>query len=536
MNAQCFPFRQIPHSTPLFLDYLDFKPSVQRFYACSPRFREWAVEESSHIQYPGERRSRVADILERQNRAFQASRKAFESISRLRSGAWAMVTGQQVGLFGGPVFAIYKALTAIKLAEEASTLGLDCVPVFWLATEDHDLEEVNQAKIPTAGVGCEQLRTNASSPREAPVGTVSLGVDVSAIVQHAQTLLGDGPVTQLLADCYKPGETFGTAFRRFFAHAFADSGVILVDGSDPELDQIAAPLYKQVIARATELNHLLLGRDQELRAAQYHQQVHITPSTTPLFVLREGARVPLHLGRETKVFLIGKERVLDSDLLELTASAPDSFSPNVLLRPVVQDYLLPTLAYIGGAAEVAYFAQAAVLYQALSARTTPIVPRFSATLIEPRAKTLLEKYQLNFPDLFSGQEALRERIGWHWFGHNLQSSFDRAQAAVSSAMAELSQALGRLDKTLVESAEHAESKMLYQLTSLRSRAVRAELRQSEVAERHARGLTNSLYPNKTLQEREVSAIYFLAKYGLELLPQLLGVIHSDCVDHQLITL
>ena len=535
MNSQCFPFRQIPHSTRLFLDYLDYRPSVQSFYPRSPRFREWAAEESSRIRYPEERRNRVAELLERQNRSFQASTKTLENIAKLRAGASAIVTGQQVGLLGGPLFSIYKALSAIKLAEEASTLGLRCVPVFWLATEDHDLEEVNQASIPVPEGGFEPFQTNAPSASEAPVGTVSLGPEISEIVLRAEKLLGDGPITRLLADCYTPGDTFGTAFRKFFVRVFADSGVILIDGSDPELDEIAGPLYRAVVTRAAEFNRSLLERDRELRVADYHQQVHITHSTTPLFVIRDGRRIPVHLGQE-KVFLIDKERIADNDFLELAATSPASLSPNVLLRPIVQDYVLPTLAYVGGAAEVAYFAQAAVLYQALLGRITPILPRFSATLIEAKAKSSLEKYQLTFRDLFSGPEALRERIGWHLFGHNLQNSFDRAQAAVTGVMAELSEALGDLDKTLIESAKHAESKMLYQLTNLRSRAARAELRQSEVAERHARFLTNSLYPNKTLQEREIAAVYFLAKYSLELIPQLLRVIHSDCVDHQLISL
>ena len=536
MNSQCFPFRQTPHSTPLFLDYLDYIPSVQPFYPRSPRFRDWAAEESSRIEYPPDRRRRVAEILERQNKSFQASPKAFENIGKLSAGSAAIVTGQQVGLLGGPVFAIYKALSAIKLAEEANRVGLNCVPMFWLATEDHDLEEVNQASIPGPEMVPERLRTSAPSVSDAPVGTVGLGADISDIVLQAQKLLGEGPVTRLLADCYRPVETFGTAFRNFYAKVFADFGVILIDGSDPELDEIASPLYQEVVARASELNRSLLERDRELASVNYHQQVHVTPSSTPLFLIRDGARVPVHLDPAGNEFLFDKERLLEKELLQMAADSPASFSPNVLLRPVLQDYLLPTLAYVGGAAEVAYFAQAAVLYQRLRGRTTPIVPRLSATLIEAKPKALLEKYQLMFRDLFTGSEALRERIGGRLIGHNLQDAFDRAQSALAAAMAELSDELGHLDRTLVESAKHAESKMLYQLTSLHSRAARAELRQSEVAERHTRGLINSLYPNKTLQEREIAGIYFLAKYGLELLPQLLGLIHSDCVDHQLITL
>ena len=145
MKSHCFPFRQVPHTSKLFLDYLDFSPAVQPFYSRSPRFLEWALDESSRIQYPADRRKQVATILERQNRAWGASATTLQNISRLRSGACAIVTGQQVGLFGGPVFSIYKALNAVKLAEESRKLGIDAVPIFWLATEDHDFEEIGRA-------------------------------------------------------------------------------------------------------------------------------------------------------------------------------------------------------------------------------------------------------------------------------------------------------------------------------------------------------------------------------------------------------
>jgi uncharacterized protein YllA (UPF0747 family) len=201
----------------------------------------------------------------------------------------------------------------------------------------------------------------------------------------------------------------------------------------------------------------------------------------------------------------------------------------------VQDYLLPTLAYVGGSAEIAYFAQVGALYDSLLGRVTPTVPRFSATLVEAKPQALLERYKLSFSNLFHGPEALRERIGSHLLGPNLQSSFQQAKTAVERSMIAVREALAHVDKTLVESAQNAESKMLYQLTNLQSRAARAELRHSEVADRHARFLSNTLYPDKTLQEREVAGIYFLARHGRELLNGLLDTINPDCVDHQLVT-
>ena len=534
MKSHCLPFRQIPHTTQLFLDYLEYTPKVQQFYPRSPGFLEWANDENSRIKYPAERREHVAEILERQNKSWGASSATLENIQRFRSGACGLVTGQQVGLFGGPAFSVYKALSAVKLAREAEKLGISCVPIFWLATEDHDLDEVNQAHIPNAEGNSEALTASIQTTKDAPVGSIKFGSEIAETVTKAAALLGETDASRALGECYRPGETFGTAFAKLLARVFAEFGVILLDGSDPELDQISAPLYRDAIARAPELEAALLKRDEQLRAAEYHQQVRITESSTLLFMFRDGARVPVHL--EAGGFVVGGEEISSQEMVRLTETSPEIFSPNVLLRPVVQDHILPTLAYVGGAAEVAYFAQVAVVYEKLAGRITPILPRFSATLIEPKLQSLLEKYKLSFTDVFQGPEGLRQAIGSHLLPPNLQSSFDQATSAVEKSMKAVRESLAKLDKTLVESADHAEQKMLYQITNLHSRAARAELRQSEIVGRHADILSNGLYPHKALQEREAAGVYFLAKYGPDLLRGLLDTIHPDCLDHQVITL
>lgn len=535
MKSHCFPFRQVPHTSKLFLDYLDFSPSVQPFYPRSPRFLEWAEEESGRIRYPADRRERVTTILERQNRAWGASATTLQNIERLGSGACAIVTGQQVGLFGGPVFSIYKALSAVKLAEEARKLEIDSVPVFWLATEDHDFEEVNQVQMPGPDGKLDTLVSGAQSKPDAPVGTISFGPEIAQVVARAAEMLGDSEIAKLLNQCYRPEENFGSAFAKLFTHLFSDFGVILLDGSDPELDGVAAPLYSAAIERAREVTQSVLDRDAKLHAARYHQQVKVTSSSTLLFAMRDGARVPIHQAK-TAEFLVGEEKVSRQQLLDLALQSPQSFSPNVLLRPVVQDYLLPTLTYIGGAAEVAYFAQVAAVYESLVDRTTPVLSRFSATLIEPKVKALLDKYTLAIPEILEGPDVLRETIGTRRLPPNLQNSFEKATAAVEGSMKAVRGSLTELDKTLIESAENAESKMLYQINNLRARAARAELRHSEVIQRHAELISNSLYPGKELQERSFAGIYFLAKHGREWMNGLLDAMHPDCLDHQIIEL
>jgi bacillithiol biosynthesis cysteine-adding enzyme BshC len=539
VTSECLPFSQIPHTTPLFGDFLSGHSKVQQFYPRSAYFNQWFKDEASKLRYDIERRQLVSSILERQNQSWGASRKALDNISRLRAGAAAVVTGQQVGLFGGPLFSIFKALTAVKLADQATQSGIDCVPVFWLATEDHDLEEVNQVSIPGSDGSLQKLTAPTQALKDAPVGTVRFGPEIEAVMEAAAGFLGDSEVSGFLREAYRQGETFGSAFARLFARLFADWGVILLDAADPEFRAIARPIYRAAIERAGELDEALLARGRALETAGYHQQVKVTPSSTLLFTLRNGARVPVHRrvnGNGETDFLIEEGRVSQAELLNRVASSPQDFSANVLLRPVIQDYLLPTLAYTGGSAEVAYFAQVAVVYQALLGRVTPIVPRFSATMVEAKPKGLLQRYGLSLPDLFPGPEALREHMASRTLPKELQSAFDQAETSLEKSMAAIRDGLSRLDSTLVDSATNAASKMQHQLTQLRARAARAELRQTEVLGRHAELLSTSLYPNKILQEREIAGIYFAARHRAEFLRGLYETIHSDCLDHQVISL
>ncbi|HXZ41657.1 MAG TPA: bacillithiol biosynthesis cysteine-adding enzyme BshC [Terriglobales bacterium] len=534
MKAECLPFSQIPHTTPLFADLLSSYPRVQSFYPRSPYIQQWLAEEAPRVRYDAERRERVSAILQRQNQSWGASAQTLENIGRLRRGAVTAVTGQQVGLFGGPLFSIYKALTAVKLADAATRSGVDCVPVFWLATEDHDLAEVNQASIPGPDAAPQRFVAATPAPPDTPVGSVTFGNEIQLLLEEAAELLGDSEIIRALRDSYRPRETFGSAFARLFANLFREWGVVLLDAADPELHHVAAPIYRAAIERAAELDDALLVRGNELEAAGYHQQVKVTPSSALLFTLRHGARVPVH--RRSSEFSIENDNISQRELLARIAATPQDFSPNVLLRPVVQDYLLPTLAYTGGAAEVAYFAQAAVVYERLLGRTTPVVPRFSATLIEPKLRSLLDRYGLSLPDLFHGPEPLREQLAARTLPSELRSAFDNADASLTKSLGAIRAALQRLDKTLVDAADNAESKMRHQLEGLRARAARAELRQTEVLARHTQLLSNSLYPDKTLQEREIAGIYFLSRYGKELLRNLYDAIHADCLDHQVISL
>ena len=541
MKAHCLPFAQIPHTTRLFSDFLAYSPQVQPFYPHSPHFSEWLRDEASALRYDPSRRDRVSAILDRQNRSWEASPQTLANLNRLRAGAAAVVTGQQVGLFGGPMFAIYKALTAVKLAEEATKAGVDTVPIFWLATSDHDLAEVNHVAFPGLDGALQTVTTPSHDVPAAPVSSVRLEDEILPVVEQAAGLLGESDVTRFLHESYRPGETLGTAFARLYARLFAEWGVILLDASDPELHRVAEPIYRSAIENAAALNAALLARGEALEAAGYHQQVKVVPSTVLLFTMKNGARTPLHrLATSEAEFVIGHEdgaeKISKDELLARIAAAPEQFSPNVLLRPVVQDYLLPTLAYSGGAAEAAYFSQAGAVYEAVLGRVTPIVPRFSATIIEPKTQRLLERYGISLREVLSGPDALRQHLAAQSLPGDLQAAFDVANKSLETNLAAISEKLAKLDRTLVEAAQTASSKMRYQLDRLHTQAARAESQKGEVVGRHAESLSQALFPGRGLQERGIGGAYFLARYGLDLLHQIKDTIQLDCHDHQILEL
>ena len=539
MKTECLPFSQIPQTSKLFADYLSQFPKVERFYPRSPYFNSWLHDESTRVRYAADRREQVADVLERQNRSWNASAKTLENLARFRAGALASVTGQQVGLFGGPAFSIYKALSAVRLASEATKNGINTVPVFWLATEDHDLAEVDHVFVPDADFTFQRLKVETNAPEDTPVGRIQFGSEIEGVVNRAVELLGESEIVAALREAYRPGETFGSAFAKFFSRVLGDWGVIILDSSDPELHRIAQPVYQAAAERAEELDDLLIARGKELESAGYHQQVKVTSSSTLLFYMGEGKRTVVHRkvnSSNGSDFVIGNEKVTKAELQQRIASAPENFSANVLLRPLVQDFLLLTLAYFGGPAEVAYFAQAAVVYQAILGRVTPILPRFSATIVEQKPASLMEKHHLRLPDLFHGEDVLRQKLATRTLPQDLQEAFRNATASVESSLEQIRNSLQQLDVTLVDSSRIAESKIRYQLDELKAKAGRAELRKTEVLTRHARVLSQALYPDKDLQEREVGAVYFLGRHGVQLLEELYNHINPECVDHQVISL
>jgi bacillithiol biosynthesis cysteine-adding enzyme BshC len=528
VQSECIPFSSIPHQTRLFTDFLHHFDHVQAFYSRPPQIATWFNSEQERVNMPPERRRAVADALDRINRGFGAGPKTMENIQRLRDGSPAIVTGQQVALFGGPLFSLLKVLSVAKLAERTKA-----VPVFWLATEDHDLEEINFAQF-ASGDHLQTLRIDPPHTEAAPVGTITFPDEIGNLVDELEKQFGSSEVLDLVRNSYRAGASFGESFGKLFSGLFAQFGLILLDPRDAELHRIARPVYRESFAQWKEINEALLKRDQELEAAGYHAQVKVTPSHTLCFYLHNGARIPIR--HDAQNFVAGEVRFSHEELIAEAEKHPERLSANVLLRPIIQDYLLPTLCYAGGPAEIAYFAQVAAVYRKLLGRVTPVVPRIFATLVEARQAKLLERYQLSLPDIFHGSDRLRELVAAKALPDGIMESFDIAGEHLEKALAAITGPLKKLDATLADAAENAGSKMRYQIQSLRDKAARAESRKNTETQRHADELATLLYPNKNLQEREVAGIYFLLKHGTGLLQKLQEKLNLDCPDHQVVVL
>ena len=533
-ECQCIPFTEIPHATRLFTDLVYHYDRVRAWYPHAPLDPASYYAAAQTLDYPAAIRAEVCKVLEEQARRFGAVPAVLANIERLRRGAYAMVTGQQVGLFGGPVFSFYKALTAIKIAATLTAQGLDTVPVFWLATEDHDLEEVNHAWMLSRDGRAEIVKSAAQPAAEhAPVGDIVFTEEISGLVESTIAILPEGEAAAetagLLRECYRQGQTFGGAFGALMARLFGRFGVILMDPRDARLRQLASPVFRKAIEGAADFYHALETRNRELASHNYHAQVYVSEETSLLFVRQEGHRTPLR--RRGDEFLLQGEPVTRESLLGALESHPENFSPNVLLRPVIQDSLLPTLGYVGGPAELAYFAQAGAVYKGILGRMPVVTPRASFTLVDTHATKLLNRYDLSLPAIFREDIAVRERMARRYLPPELTATLAASATELDAMLAKLRGELSALDSTLDDAAARAGRKMAYQLRRLGEKAGRAVLRRNEQIDRDAVYLLNHLHPRHSLQERVFTGVSFLAIYGTPLLDTIYEKVQTTTADH-----
>jgi len=533
MSTECYPIAALHETTSLYRDYLAMAEpagaAVRAWYGAEPLGKGWMRPAA----FSGNA-AELADALERQNVEFGAGAAAMANIARLRAGARAVVTGQQVGLLGGPLLTLLKAATAVARARQATEVsGVQHVPVFWLATEDHDIEEVDQVSLlgncDAAKMGVETLRLGVKTRHGAtPVGGVKLGdaagAERDALLDRASELLSYAPVCALLRECYAAGQTFGGAFARLMARLFAEQGLIVMDAAGREFHALGARVLRGALEQAEELEEALLARTKELEAAGYHAQVLVKPGASLLFLVseiegaagektqeRQALRRPADgtwragAGANARTFTT-------AELLTILETAPERLSPNALLRPVFQDGILPTAAYIGGPSEVAYFAQSAVLYQRLLGRVTSVLPRLSATLIEPEIGAVMAAHEVSLPEAMQPAEELAQRLGARAIPIEGKRRLAAAGEAMDAAIQSAEDYLSALDAGLGRSAKVSGSKMRYQMNRLRRLAAGFQLQREASLRKHAEAITLHLHPEGHAQERVLAGVWFVAAW------------------------
>ena len=409
--------------------------------------------------------------------------------------------------------------------------------MFWCATEDHDLAEVDQVTLPgKSAIETLQLGLKGAAGE---VGTVLLGAGVSELVDRAAELMSYAPVCDLLRESYAPERTLGGAFALYMTKLFAAQGLIVMDAAGRNFHKLGARVLRGAIERAQELEDALLERTRALEGAGYHAQVLVKSGSALLFLIDAdtGERQALRRSGEG-VWKAGTRVYSETELLETLKAEPERLSPNALLRPVFQDAILPTAAYIGGPAEVAYFAQSAVLYERLSGRLTPVLPRYSATLIEPAIGSVMAREEVSLEDVFAAKttEALAQRLG----ARTMPIEGKRRLAAVGNAMDKeltaVSEYLAAMDESLGRSAAVAGNKMRYQMNRLRRMAANFELEKESSLGRHAQAMILHLFPEQLPQERLLAGAWFLAQFGDGLIARLVEEAATMCVGHAVVRL
>jgi bacillithiol synthase len=545
-KVQDIPFRSIPHQSALFLNYLDLSPSVLRFYqhAPTPESLERASRKVlGEFYFP---RNEVASILRRQNENYNGDSNTLQQIDELeKPDSVAIVTGQQVGLFTGPLYTVYKALTAIRIAGHLRERGIRAVPIFWMETEDHDLPEVTRRTVLDAPASVQTIDYREIIFKESLLPLHSVGSlhfpetireATGDYCSHLPDAIGRSEVQALLESAYKPGSTVALAFAQMLQKLFAGSGLIFFNPQDADAKRLISSVFQKALRESGSIHAALMQRKQELDAGGFHAQVSVQESSTVLFYFADGERHALEK-QESGFRLKNNNQAFTLDeLLRCAEQTPERFSPSVLLRPLIQDHLFPTIAYVGGSAEVAYFAQIEVLYR-LFARPMPVIwPRNSFTLLEPEIAAAMEKWSIGLADCFEGKQSLTEKAICRSGFSNASGKLEKLQERLDQVLMEIKPDMQAIELPLADAVENARRKILHNVQHLKSHSIRIEAAQNQTLSNEIEMVLHQCYPNHTLQERELSILHFLARHGPSLLDVIRAATEFDNFAHRVLRL
>ncbi len=494
----------------LFQDYCAGAEPLRPFFGTLPGGTGWMERPPLPAHWP-----ELVELVAAQN----PQPVSAPALNALRSGAGTVVTGQQVGLFGGPLLTALKAATAVARAHEAATAGKPHVALFWLASEDHDFAEISSVSIP-AGREMALLSYGPAPSAPLPVGRVELKDSILPLVERVRELIPPSEALEALAASYRPGRTFAQAFADFYSRVFGAKGLLILDASSRDLHRLGAPVLRAAIERADELDAALVERGHQLETAGYHAQVAVPPQSSLLFLIdgKTGARQALRRISEPQgLWRAGNQRFSTAELTAILEAEPERISPSALLRPVFQDFLLGTSLVVGGPAEIAYFAQSDVLYERILGRRTPSAPRLFATLVEPATAELLRRHSLTPESVMAETaESLAARLAERYLPPETKARLDAASGALEAELDALLAWMHSQDEGLGRSAETAAGKMRYQMGRLRALATSFQLQREGTLARQAQSISRAVAPGGVPQERVHAAVYYFARYGLEL--------------------
>jgi bacillithiol synthase len=521
-------------------DYAYAFSSVAPFYAGDPSLSaSWAdaIERTRRCPRP---RSEMAEVLAAQQRRREAPPAAIEAARRLAApDTVAVLTGQQAGLFGGPLFTLLKALTAIKLADQVSRdHGVPTVAIFWIDGEDHDWEEVRSCTVFDESLASRTVSLPSGiAPEQAPVASVRLDDSIASAVAELEQVL---PATEFtpsliaaLKKAYAPGVGMADAFGRWLEQVLGERGLIVYNAADPASKPFAGRVFARELATAGTTAMLAGSAGAELTARGYHAQVQLQDGLLPLFHLDHARRA---IRRQNGDFIVDDERVAAETFAKEAVEHPAAFSPNVLLRPIVQDTLFPTICYVAGPSELAYLGQLRGVYDHFGIPMPLMYPRATATLVDSAAFRFLTKNQVPLETLQARDEAALNELLKAQIPEEIEASLATASAAIDAAMARVAAAMPLLDPTLEGAASSTISRMQHDLETLRGKTIQAAKRRHETLRRqfaHARALA---FPDGHPQERAIGFISFLNQYGPALIERLEDELPLDLGRHWIVAI
>jgi bacillithiol synthase len=532
--------RRFPWIRRLAADYAYDFSAVAPFFSGDPAERSAWAAAIARTQAHDRRRDEIAAVIAAQQerrRAPAAARVAAGTLADRRTVA--ILTGQQAGLFGGPLFTLLKALTALKLAEQVSRdHQTPAVAVFWIDAEDHDWEEIRSCTVYDANLAPRTVSLPSRPGAEpAPVATVHLDEAVLTALDELEAILPTGDFRPWLLTelrrAYAPGVGIAEAFGRWLERILGDRGLVVYDSSDPASKPLVSSVFTRELSMPGQTVKLAAIAGSDLVARGYHAQVHAQDDSLALFHLEDGRRA---IRQQDGRFVVGDRQYAAAALVEQATTRPSGFSPNVLLRPIVQDTIFPTICYVAGPNELAYLGQLRGVYEHFGVPMPLMYPRATATLVDSAAARFLNKYKLPLEALQAQDDAALNELLKSQIPPAVEDSFSEAVRAIDAQMTHLIQAIPALDPTLEGAARSTLSRMQHDLQTLHGKMIQSAKRRHETLRRqfaHAQALA---FPGGHPQERTIAFVSFLNQYGPALIDRLDEELPVDLGRHWIVTI